>query len=52
MRLDAENRTSIEEVLKIISSKAFEFNSYPLILEVEHTGVSKALLDRFAKLSI
>lgn len=32
VRLDAENRTSIEEVLKIISTKAFEFNSYPVIL--------------------
>jgi hypothetical protein len=51
VRLDADNLTSIEEVLKIISNKAFEFNSYPLVLEIDHAGLSKTYLDRFAKIA-
>ena len=36
--------------MKIISTKAFEFNFYPLILEVEHSGLDKNWLDKFAKI--
>jgi hypothetical protein len=36
--------------LKIISGKAFEFNTFPLILEVEQSGLSKVQLDKFSKL--
>jgi hypothetical protein len=45
-----ENNENLEELMKIIAAKAFEFNPFPIILKFEHEGMSKTSLDTAAKI--
>ena len=42
--------TSLEEILKIIALKGFEFNKFPILLRIEQEGVRKGALDLAARI--
>ncbi len=52
VKLDSTNYAHVEEILKIIANKGFQFNHFPLILLIEHVGLNKTYLDNFAKIAL
>lgn len=50
--MEGDNYANLEEILKIIASKAFEFNIYPIILKINYTTCTKQQLDTAAKLIV